>query len=47
MLTYTREERDEARQAAGIFGRVLVDHGESIMRAVERPGASHIGTASR
>ena len=47
MLTYTRDERDEARQAAGIFGRVLVDHGESIMRAAERPGASHIGTASR
>ena len=47
MLTYTREERDEARQAAGIFVRVLVDHGESIMRAAERLGASHVGTASR
>jgi len=47
MLTYTREERDEARQAAGILGWVLVDHGELIMRAAERRGASHAGTASR
>ena len=47
MLTYTTEERGEAWQAAGIFGGVLVDHGESILRAAERQGASHTGTASR
>ena len=35
MLTYTREERGEARQVAGILDWVLVNHGELILRAAE------------